>query len=119
MSLPSPIESYHFQANLIWWDSPFKINHERNLKNVTPKTAGHYLQDERLVPESGEGGLSPGGVDEDEPVHQLVPAHPTTLLPPPLCSVSHARLNKTTEGCYIHEQNQQNTKFGSHTQHSS
>jgi hypothetical protein len=25
MSLPRPIESYHFQANLIWWDSPFKL----------------------------------------------------------------------------------------------
>ncbi len=24
MSLPRPNESYHFQANLIWWDSPFK-----------------------------------------------------------------------------------------------
>ncbi len=23
MSLPRPNESYHFQANLIWWDSPF------------------------------------------------------------------------------------------------
>jgi hypothetical protein len=24
MSLPRPNEPYHFQANLIWWDSPFK-----------------------------------------------------------------------------------------------
>ncbi len=24
MSLPRPNESYHFQANLVWWDSPFK-----------------------------------------------------------------------------------------------
>jgi hypothetical protein len=24
MSLPRPTEPYHFQANLIWWDSPFK-----------------------------------------------------------------------------------------------
>jgi hypothetical protein len=24
MSLPRPNESYHFKANLIWWDSPFK-----------------------------------------------------------------------------------------------
>jgi hypothetical protein len=24
MSLPRPNESYHFQANLIWWGSPFK-----------------------------------------------------------------------------------------------
>jgi hypothetical protein len=25
MSLPRPNEPYHFQANLIWWDSPFKL----------------------------------------------------------------------------------------------
>ncbi len=24
MSLPRPNEPYYFQANLIWWDSPFK-----------------------------------------------------------------------------------------------
>jgi hypothetical protein len=24
MSLPRPNEPHHFQANLIWWDSPFK-----------------------------------------------------------------------------------------------
>ncbi len=26
MSLPRPNESYHFQANLIWWDSPFNTS---------------------------------------------------------------------------------------------
>jgi hypothetical protein len=25
MSLPRPNESYHFQVNLIWWDSPFNL----------------------------------------------------------------------------------------------
>ncbi len=24
MSLPRPIRPYHFQADLIWWDGPFK-----------------------------------------------------------------------------------------------
>jgi hypothetical protein len=25
MSLPRPIHPYYFHADLIWWDSPFKI----------------------------------------------------------------------------------------------
>ncbi len=25
MSLPRPIRPYHSQANLIWWDGPFKL----------------------------------------------------------------------------------------------
>ncbi len=25
MSLPRPIRPYHFQADLIWWDGPFKF----------------------------------------------------------------------------------------------
>jgi hypothetical protein len=28
MFLLGPDESDHFQANLIWWDSPFKFNDE-------------------------------------------------------------------------------------------
>ncbi len=37
------------------------------------------LNTDHTVPEGGERGLSPGGVDQDEPVHQLVPTHPHTL----------------------------------------
>ncbi len=35
MSLPRPNESYHFQANLIWLDSPFKSRiHPWSLKSL-------------------------------------------------------------------------------------
>jgi hypothetical protein len=28
MFLPRPIRPYHFQADLIWWDVPFKMKRE-------------------------------------------------------------------------------------------
>jgi hypothetical protein len=32
MSLPRPNESYHFQANLIWWDSPFNVDMDMDME---------------------------------------------------------------------------------------
>jgi hypothetical protein len=56
MSLPRPIRPYHFQADLIWWDSPFKVYFYLNKREharfyvIVPDRASGYCPD----PESWE-----------------------------------------------------------------
>jgi hypothetical protein len=33
MSIPSPLQQYHFHVILIWWHSPFNVSQVQNLVN--------------------------------------------------------------------------------------
>jgi hypothetical protein len=45
MSLPRPICPYHFHADLIWWDGPFKSNKPigLELENISLSEKLEYL----------------------------------------------------------------------------
>jgi hypothetical protein len=45
MSSPRPTEPYHFQANLIWWDSPFKA-----VWQVVKKQTEYILYSVKSIP---------------------------------------------------------------------
>ncbi len=61
MSIPSPLQQYHFHVILIWWHSPFKVSNQKDCQGLIPAVKLYFTKKEcsGLIPAvEGQGGCS-------------------------------------------------------------